>query len=99
VYKRRNPEKHNNRQAARHDCLPRLLGDGDTKSKKVCGEKKIFRTGLTIVEQPKQDKNLLKRHHEPKEPTKEGPLSLVLFEFPFASVSTVAGATSIWSLW
>jgi hypothetical protein len=37
----------------------------------------IFSTGLTI-EQPRQDKNLLYRHEEASEATKEGPLSYVL---------------------
>jgi hypothetical protein len=32
----------------------------------------------------------LYRHEEPNEPTKEEPLSFVLFESPFASVSTVS---------
>jgi hypothetical protein len=36
-----------------------------------------------------QNENLLYRHGKPNEPTKEGPLSLVLFESPFISVSTV----------
>ncbi len=41
------------------------------------------------IKQPRQDKNLLHRHvDEPNEPTKEGPLSYVLHESPFASVST-----------
>jgi hypothetical protein len=30
------PETH--RQATQHACLPRLLGEGDKKSEKVCGE-------------------------------------------------------------
>jgi len=32
------PETNTKRQATQHDCLPRLLGDGDTKSDKVCEE-------------------------------------------------------------
>jgi hypothetical protein len=51
--------------------------------------KKIFCTGLT-TEKPRQNKNLFYRHDEPNEPTKEGPLSFVLFESPFISVSTVS---------
>jgi hypothetical protein len=45
---------------------------------------------LDRLEQPRQDKNLFYRHEKPNEPTKEGPLSFVLLEFPFASVSTVS---------
>jgi hypothetical protein len=37
-----------------------------------------------------QDKNVLYRHDEPNEPTKEGPASVVLHKSPFASVSTVS---------
>jgi hypothetical protein len=37
--------------------------------------------------QPRQNKNLLYRHDEPNEPTKEGPLSFVLFESRFMSAS------------
>jgi hypothetical protein len=48
---------------------------------------KSFFTGLTWA--AKQDKNLLYRHDMPNEPTKEGPLSLVLYESPFTPVSTV----------
>ncbi len=44
---------------------------------------------LNKNKQPRQDKNLLYRHEKPIKPTKEKPLSFVLFEFPFASVSTV----------
>ncbi len=54
----------------------------------VYGVKKIFCTGLTRA--PRQDKNLLYRHEELKGPTKEGPLSFVLFKSPIASVSTVS---------
>jgi hypothetical protein len=52
-----------------------LLGDGGK------GEEKCFALGR--LEQPRQEKNL----SEPSEPTKEGPLSYVLPESPFASVS------------
>jgi hypothetical protein len=64
----------------------------------VYGEKKIFYT-IGRLEQPRQDKNLLYRHKEPNEPTKEGPLSFLLFESLFASVSTVSrGHPSLVSL-
>jgi hypothetical protein len=35
-----------------------------------------------------QNKNLLYSHDKPNEPTKKRPLSFVLFESPFTSVST-----------
>ncbi len=50
----------------------------------MCGEEKNILYGLT--RQPRQDKILLGWH---KEPTKEGPLSYVLHESPFASIVTV----------
>ncbi len=36
----------------------------------------------------KAEQNLLYRHDKPKEPTREGPLSFVLFVSPFTSVSS-----------
>ncbi len=42
------------------------------------------------LEQPRQYKKLLYQLNEPNETTKEGPLSYVLLESPFASVSTVS---------
>ncbi len=50
--------------------------------------KKYFVLGLP--EQPRQDTILLDWHDEPNKPTKKGPLSFVLFEAPFTSVSTVS---------
>jgi hypothetical protein len=52
--------------------------------------KKYFLPGWP--EQPRQKKNLLYRHDRLNGPkkTKEGPLSLVLFESPVTSVSTVS---------
>jgi hypothetical protein len=41
--------------------------------------------------QPRQDKKIMYPHNDSNKPTKEGPLSNVLFESPFASVSTVSG--------
>jgi hypothetical protein len=38
------------------------------------------------LEQPRQETTLLYLHNGPKEPPKEGPLSCVLLESPFASV-------------
>ncbi len=67
---------------------------GTNKVNKCAIRKIIFCTGLT-----RQDKNLLYRHHEPNKPTKNGPLSYLLREAPFASVSTVSrGHPSLVSL-
>jgi hypothetical protein len=74
-----------------------LLGDGDTKSEKLCDEENIFCTELYTVEQPRQDKNLLYRHAELNKPIKKGALSYVLLETPFASLSTGSrGHPSLW---
>ncbi len=61
--------------------------------------KKYFVLGWP--EQPRQDKSFLYRHDELNEPTNKGPLSFVLFESPFTSVSTISrGHPSLqWSLW
>jgi hypothetical protein len=72
------------RQAMRHACLPSLLADGD----KCTVGKKYFVLGR--LEQSMQDKNLFYCHDEPSKPTKEGPLSYVLLESPFVSVSAVS---------
>jgi len=51
------------------------------------------------LDELRQNKNLLYRHDRSNEPNKEGPLSYVLFESPFTSVSTVSrGHPSIISL-
>jgi hypothetical protein len=49
--------------------------------------KKYFVQGR--LEHPRQNKNLFYRHDKPNEPTKKVPLSFVLFESLFASVSTI----------
>jgi hypothetical protein len=57
----------------------------------VCGEEKIikiFCIGLTRA--AKAGQKTIYSHNEPNEPTKEGTLSYVLQESPFASVSTVS---------
>ena len=51
-------------------------------------EEKYFVLGQ--LEQPRQNKNLLYWYDKPNEPTREGPLSFVLFESPFTSVSTLS---------
>jgi hypothetical protein len=38
---------HAKRQATQLSCLPNLLNDGDTGTEIVCGEEKVFCTGLT----------------------------------------------------
>jgi len=90
------PETYIQRQAALHDCLPRLLGDGNTNIEKVYikGQKK-FCTGPSRA--AKAEKNILYRHDKPNELTKqEGPHSL---ESPFTSVSTASrGHLSLVSL-
>ncbi len=45
---------------------------------------------LGRLEQPRQNKNRLYWHDNPNEPTKEGPLSFVLFESPLTSILTVS---------
>jgi hypothetical protein len=60
-------------------------------------EKQIFYNGR--LEQSRQDNNLMYRQVKPNEPTKERPLSFVLLESPFTSVSTVSrGHPSLVSL-
>jgi hypothetical protein len=71
------------------------MGSGDKWIEIVCDEEKKY---LVIVrlEEPRQN---MYRHDKPYKPTKEGPLSVVLFEFPFTSVSTVSrGHRSLVSL-
>jgi hypothetical protein len=60
-----------------------------TKELKWCTVRKNYFV-LGRLEQPRQNKNLLYRQDRPSEASKEGPLSFVLFESPFASVSTVS---------
>ncbi len=81
------PETHTKRQATQHGCLPSLLGDGNKGIEIEYGEEgnKIV---LGQLKQPRQNKNLLFRHDKPNEPTKKGPLSCVLVESTFTSVST-----------
>jgi hypothetical protein len=64
-----------------------LLGDRYEGIEIVYGEEIFFLLGR--VEKPRQNKDLLYWHDKPNEPTKEGLLSCVLFESPFASISTV----------
>jgi hypothetical protein len=60
-------------------------------------EKKYFVLGQ--LEQQRQNRYLVYRHNKPNKPPKEGPLSIVLFESPFTSVSIVSkGHTSLCSL-
>ena len=60
-------------------------------------KKKYFVLGR--LKQPMRNKNIFYRHDTPNEPTKEVPLSIVLFESPFTSVSRVSrGHPSLVSL-
>jgi hypothetical protein len=54
--------------------------------------------GLCRLEQLRQNKNILYRHDKPNEPTKKGPLSFVLSESPFTSVSTFTRGPPLSSL-
>ncbi len=89
-------ETHIEIQATRHDCLPSWMSDRDKWSEKVSGEDKISCTVPTRAANAGQ-KSLVPSEHN--EPTKEGPLSYVLLESPFASVSTASsGHPSLCSL-
>jgi hypothetical protein len=87
-------------QSTQHGCLTTvtsLLGDGGKGIEKVYSKEK--KCVLGRLEQPRLNKNLLYRYDKAKEPTKEGPLSFVLFESPFSSVSTFSrGHPSLLSL-
>jgi hypothetical protein len=61
-------------------------------------EKNTSYCSMGRLEQSRQDNNLLYRHEEPNEPTKEGLLSFVFFESPFASVSTFSRGHPLSSL-
>jgi hypothetical protein len=67
----------------------KLAGDRDKGIEIVYGEENFFFTGPTR-EATRQNKKLLYRHDKPNEPIKEGPLSFVLFESLFTSVSKVS---------
>ncbi len=77
---------------------PACWAMGTKKLRKCTANKKIFCAGPFRA--AKAEQNLLYRHDKPHEPTKKGPLSFVLFESPFTSVSTVSrGHPSLQSLW
>jgi hypothetical protein len=64
----------------------------------VYGEEKDF---LYLADQSNQGrKKISARHDKPNEPNepRKDPLSFVLFESPFTSVSKSAGATPLYSL-
>jgi hypothetical protein len=66
-----------------------LLFDWGKGNEIVYGEgKKKFVLGR--LEQPRQNKNLLYRQDKSNEPNTEGPLSFVLFEPPFTSISIIS---------
>jgi hypothetical protein len=81
-------EIHTKRQATQQGFPHSLLGDGNKRIEIVYGVEKIFCTGPTRA--AKRNKNLLYLHDKSNKPTKERPLSFVLFESPFTSVSTVS---------
>jgi hypothetical protein len=86
-----NPETHTKRQANQHGCLPtaQLAGRwGQRNWNSVWWGKKLFCTGPTRA--AKAEQNIFYRHDKPNEPTKDGPLSFVLSESPYTSVSTVS---------
>jgi hypothetical protein len=88
------PETHTKRQTTQHGCL----GDGDKRIETEYSEEKNILI-LGWLEQPRQRKDFLYWHDKPNEPTKKGPLSFVLFESPYTSVSTVSrGHPSLVSL-
>jgi hypothetical protein len=68
-----------------------LFSDEDKGIEKVCGEKKNNFV-LDQLEQPMQNKNLLYRHDKLKEPTKNRPLSFVLFGPHSPQFQQLAGA-------
>ncbi len=81
---------HTKRQATQHGCLP-SLHDGDWGIEIVYGEgKQIFCTG---------NKSLFYQHVKPNEPTKEGPLSFVLFESPLTSQFQLSAGVTPLSGW
>jgi hypothetical protein len=82
---------HIKRQATQNDILPSLLGDRDQWSEIV------FVQGL--LEQPRQDKNLLYWHEEPNEPIKEGHRHMYSLDPHLPQFQQWAGATPLCSLW
>jgi hypothetical protein len=66
-----------------------ILCDGNKGSEILYGEEKNILYLADYRSQGMQNKNISYRHTKPRETTKIGPLSFVLFESPFSSVSTV----------
>ena len=65
-----------------------------TKELKQCTVRKTYSV-LGRLEQQGQNKNLLYRHDRPNKPTKEGPLSFILFESHSPQFQQSAGATPL----
>ncbi len=83
------PETHTKRQATQHGCLPSLLGDRDKGIEIMFGEqKKLYRAIWPTRTSKGEQKSLVPARQA--QPTKKGPLSFVLFESPFTSVTTVS---------
>jgi hypothetical protein len=74
------PETHTERLVTQYGCLPSLLADEDKGIAIVSGEKINILYWADYRAAKTEQKNFLYRHDKPKEPTKEGPLSFVLFE-------------------
>ncbi len=86
-------QRHTKRQATQHGCLPSLLFDEDKENDKVYGEKKnIFFIGPTRAAKAEQKSLVPARQAQQT----NQPLSLVLFESPFISVSKSAGAIPLY---
>ncbi len=83
------PETHCKRQATQHVCLLSLLGAGGQRNgnSMYTVRKKIFFTGPNRAAKAEQ-KSLVPARQDQRT-NQEGPLSFVLFESPFTSVSTI----------
>jgi hypothetical protein len=90
------PETHTKRQATQHGCLSSLLCDGEKRNEIVSSEEK-YKLYWADYRAAKVEQKI--SCTGTTSPTKEGPLSCVLFDSPFTSVSTVSrGNPSLVSL-
>jgi hypothetical protein len=83
------PQRHLLRDRRRSTAARPATWAMGTQEVEMCTLRKNYFV-LGQLEHSRQDKNLLYQHHELNEPTKEGPLSYVLLDSPFASASTVS---------
>ncbi len=79
------PKIQTKRQATQHSCLHSFLGDGDKVIEIVYGDGEMGR-----LEQPKHKKISCTCTTSPTNQQRQDPLSFVLFESSFTSVSTVS---------